>query len=166
MDPISIASLIEGSVSLAVQCGSVAKSLNSIAGNYKYAKLTISTMVQNLDIIQLAWNRIGMWSKSYSSNEDPEGEDFILRLEIFLETGKLVMDTLEEELLAYDVNHLGFKQRSKLVWNEDILQSHQGAAFEIKHHLCLYFCRQFSCRCRSFLPLVPIHTQNLPFRPS
>ena len=65
MDPISIVGIVEGSISLAVQCGSVAKSLNNVAGQYKHGKLTISTMVQNLDIMQLACNRIGTWSKDY-----------------------------------------------------------------------------------------------------
>lgn len=123
MDPVSIVGLIEGSISLAVQCGSVAKRLNDLAGKYKNAKLTISTMVQNLDIMQLAWKRIGTWSEDHVPIED---DDFTQRLQRFLETGFLVLDALEEDLRSYDVSKMTFGQRSRLVWNENTLQGHQG----------------------------------------
>lgn len=123
MDPVTIVGLVEGSIRLAVQCGSVAKSLNNLAGQYKYAKLTISTMVQNLDIMQLAWDRIGIWSKECM----PTDNDILAhRLERFLETGSLVLDALEEDLRSYDVSKVTFTQRSRLVWNENTLQGHQN----------------------------------------
>jgi len=125
MDPISLISLIEGSISLALQCESVAKNLNSLAGQYKYAKLTILSTLQNLDTMQLAWKRIGQWSRNLSPDEDPESQDFIERLARCLETGRLVMDALEEELQVYDSEQLSFAQRSKLVWNEGIFLAHQ-----------------------------------------
>ena len=126
MDPISLVSLIQGSLSLAMQCGSAAKSLNHIAGLYKMARISIVSMVQNLETIQLAWRRIGQWSEDYFPCGDPENDDFMLRLEGFLDAGKLVMDALEEELLAYDTDQMNFVQRSKMIWNEGVLQSHQS----------------------------------------
>ena len=69
MDPVSIVGLVEGSLSLAVQCGSVAKSLNTLAGQYKYAQLTISTMVQNLDIMHL-YVRGKLWEGSAFSRAE------------------------------------------------------------------------------------------------
>ncbi len=123
MDPVSIVGLVEGSISLAVQCGSVAKSLNTLAGQYTYAQLTISTMVQNLDIMQLAWDRIGAWSKN-SMPIDNDG--FMQRLERFLQTGSLVLDALEEDLQPYNVSNMTLSQRSRLLWNESILQAHQN----------------------------------------
>lgn len=123
MDPVTIVGLVEGSIGLAVKCGSVAKSLNSLVGQYKYAKLTVSTMVQNLDIMQLAWDRIGAWSKDYMPTDS---EDFTQRLERSLETGSLVLDALEEDLQSYDVSSMTFGQRSRLVWNETTLQGHQS----------------------------------------
>ena len=101
MNAATIVGLVEGSLSLAVQCGSAAKSLNSLVGQYKYAKLTISTMVQNLDIMQIAWDRIGTWSKDFIPTDD---DALIKRLERFLETGSLVLDALEEDLRSYDVS--------------------------------------------------------------
>ena len=124
MDPVTIVGLVEGSISLAVQCGSVAKSLNSLAGQYKHAKLTISTMVQNLEIMQLAWNRIGAWSKNHVPTDDDDG--FTERLEGFLQTGCLVLDALQDDLTSYDVSKVTFTQRSRLVWNEKTLRDHQN----------------------------------------
>lgn len=123
MDPVSVVGLVEGSISLAVQCGSVAKSLNSLAGQYKYAKLTISTMVQNLDIMQLAWDRIGAWSKDFTPTDN---SGFTHRLENFLGTGFMVLDALQQDLQSYDAAHTTFAQRSRLVWNEGTLQGHQN----------------------------------------
>ena len=123
MDPVTLVGIVEGSISLAVQCGSVAKSLNNLAGQYKYAKLTISTMIQNLDIMQVAWERISVWSKTSMPVDD---DAFTQRLERFLETGCLVMDALEEDLRSYNVSRMTFRQRSQLVWNENILQGHQN----------------------------------------
>lgn len=122
MDPVSLVGLVEGSINLAVQCGSVAKSLNDIAGKYKYAKLHVSTMVQNLDIMQFTWDQTGAWSKNYM----PRDNDMTTqRLERFLETGFSVLDALKEELELYNVSDLSFRQRSRLVWKESILQGHQ-----------------------------------------
>ena len=122
MDPVTIIGLVEGSISLAVQCGSVAKSLNNIAGQYKYAKLTLSTMMQNLDIMQLAWDRIAVWSKD---NILTDNDNLKSRLEQFLETGFLVLAALEEDLRSYDAFKVTRHQRSRLVWNESTLQAHQ-----------------------------------------
>ena len=123
MEPVTIVGLVEGSISLAVQCGSVAKNLNSLAGQYKHAKLTISTLVQNLDIMQLAWDRIGAWSKTYMPTDN---DGFTQRLERSLETGHMVLDALDEDLKSYDASYMTFGQRSRLVWNETTLQGHQN----------------------------------------
>lgn len=123
MDPVTIVGLVEGSLSLAVHCGSVAKSLNNLAGQYKYARLTISTMVQNLDIMQLSWDRISAWSRDFMPTDN---DAFARRLERFLETGSLVLDALEEDLRSYNVSNMTFTQRSRLVWNENLLQGHQS----------------------------------------
>lgn len=123
MDPVTIVGLVEGSINLAVQCGSVVKSLNNIAGQYKHGKLTISAMTQNLDIMQLAWDRIGTWSRDYMPTDN---DGFTQRLEGFLEAGSLVLDTLEKDLQSYDVSNLTFAQRSRLVLNENTFQGHQN----------------------------------------
>ena len=122
MDPVTIIGLVEGSISLAVQCGSVAKNLNNMAGQYKHAKLTLSTMVQNLDIMQLTWDRIAVWSKDHVFTDNDSLKD---RLERFLNTGFVVLDALEEDLRSYNASKPTFRQRSRLLWNEGTLQAHQ-----------------------------------------
>ena len=134
MDPVSIVGLMEGSISLAVQRGSVARSLNHLAGQYKYAKLTILTMVQNLDIMQLVWDRIRLWSKDGMSTDD---DNFTQRLKGFLETGALVLGALEEDLQSYDVSNMTFSQRSRLIWNDTILQGHQTRIRDQAQSMCL-----------------------------
>ena len=123
MDPVTLVGIVEGSISLAAQCGSVAKSLNNLAGQYKYANLAISAMIQNLDIMQVAWERIGVWSKTFMPTDQ---DGFTQRLERFLETGYLVLGALEEDLQSYDASRMTFSQRSRLIWNVRILQGHQN----------------------------------------
>lgn len=126
MDPFSLASLVESSIGLAMQCASVGKRLNNIAGQYKHAKINVESMLQNLETMQLAWECLEQWSKDYLPNQGSENEKFVQRLGRLLEAGTRVMDALEEELSGYDTNQLNFAQRSRLVWKEDTLRAHQS----------------------------------------
>ena len=126
MEPASIVGLVDASLGLAIKCGSIVKHLNTIASQYKHARLTILTMVQNLDSIQLAWNRISTWSRSYVPDQDAADSSFLERLERFLEAGALVMEALDEDLSTYDPDDLSFTQRSRLIWNGQVLQDHQN----------------------------------------
>ena len=119
MDPISLASLIEGSIGLALQCASAVKTLNSMVGQFQYAKIFIVSIKQDLEIIQLPWERISQWSEEFLP------EDSRQRLMCSLESGRLVMDALEEGLAAYETDRFNFGQRSKSWWNGDILKAHQ-----------------------------------------
>lgn len=132
-DPISIVSLVEGSISLVLQCGSVAKTLSDIAGKYKQSKLTVLSMVQEVETIQLAWSRIKEWSQAYAEAADDAGlaEDsdrsFLERLDRSLECGTLVISALQDDLSDYadHADDLSFRQRSRVAWNEKALQDHQ-----------------------------------------
>ena len=125
MDPISVVGLVESSLSLALQFGSAAKTLNDIAGKYKNAKLATKFLAQNLDILQLTWSQIGQWFEAHVDYGSLRDNDLVKRVRSFLETGTLVMGALEQDLLEYDVGNLNFAQRSKLIWNENTLQGHQ-----------------------------------------
>ncbi|MCJ1459522.1 hypothetical protein MMC28_009901 [Mycoblastus sanguinarius] len=128
MDPASIIALLEGSMSLALQCGSVAKTLNDVAERYRSTKMTIMSMAQSLDTMQLAWSRIKDWSQAqwYLLDTNLENDCFVQRLNRSLEIGKMVMDILQEDLRPYqnDADTLSFKQRSKAVCNQDALKNH------------------------------------------
>ena len=122
-DPISIISLVEGSITLIVQCGSAIKSLNEIAAKYKQAELILSSMIQEVDVIELAWKRIKDWSESYT-NEAGDGE-LLERLDKSLKCGTNVISALQDDLLDYGSKKLGFMQRTRLNWNEKVLRDHQ-----------------------------------------
>ena len=62
MDLVIIVQIVEGLLSLLLQCGHATKTLNDIAAKYRYAELTIISMIRDLDTTQLAWNQIGDWS--------------------------------------------------------------------------------------------------------
>lgn len=126
MDPASIIGLVDASIDLAVTCGSTVKHLNTLASQYKHARLTISSMVQTLDSLQLAWNRISVWSRSYVPDQDAVENGLVERLQRFLETGTLVMEALNQDLFTYNPDDLGFTQRSRLIWNDQVLQNHRS----------------------------------------
>ena len=125
MDPISVVGIVESSLSLALQIGGAAKALNDVAGKYKNAKLAIKSLAQNLDILQLTWSQIAQWFEAHIVDGDLHDNDLIKRVRGFLETGIMVMEAFEQDLLAFDVESLNFTQRSKLIWNGSTLQGHQ-----------------------------------------
>ncbi|KAK0509811.1 hypothetical protein JMJ35_008205 [Cladonia borealis] len=122
-DPISIIPLVEGSVGLILQCGSTIKSLNDIAGKYKHAELTLRSIIQEVDIIELAWKRIKDWFESYT-NETGDVE-LLERLDKSLKCGTNVISALQDDLLDYGEGRLGIMRRSRLAWNENALRDHQ-----------------------------------------
>ncbi|MCJ1452808.1 hypothetical protein MMC28_003153 [Mycoblastus sanguinarius] len=135
-DPATIIAIVNGSIGLALKCASVAKDLNDLATNYKQVKLTLMSMVQCLDTIQLAWSRIEKWCRLYvlldggqleSLANDMDNENFLQRLERSLEVGSMIMEALEKELRPYreDMDNPGVRKRTKLVWNNKIMRAHE-----------------------------------------
>ena len=125
MDPATIVGLVSSAAALAKVCGSAATDLNTLVSKYKNAKLAILSMVQALDTMQLAWSRIGKWAQNQAPDALLEEDDFIERLRLSLETGSLVMDALNEELLIYNPLKVGLTQRTKVIWNEGTLRTHR-----------------------------------------
>ena len=124
-DPLSILSIIESSLSLILQCGNVAKTLNDLAGKFKQAKLALLSMAQEVDTIELAWSRIRQWSENCEQNQ--LDLPFVERLDRSLECGTLVISALQQDLAACtsDPHGSSVKQRAKLTWNEKALRDHQ-----------------------------------------
>lgn len=113
-----------------MKCAEVAKTLNDIVGKHKKAELTMKILVQQVNTIKAAWDRIRDWSGGYQQNGDPESGDVELlrRLDQSLEFGDLVLSALEDDLASYREEGeigLGFMDRSKTVWNESSLQDNQ-----------------------------------------
>ena len=126
MDPISAVGLVQSSLGLAIQLGSAAKTLNDVANKYTNARLAIKSLIQNLDILQFSWTQIGEWFREGYINDSLHNDSLIQRVEGFLETGHLVMEALQHDLQAYNAEDLNFPKRSKFIWNETTLQSHQN----------------------------------------
>ena len=125
MDLVSAVGLVQSSIGLALQFGKVAKTLNDVADKYKNAKLAIKSLAQNLDILELAWTQIGEWFQGQS--EDGLHDDSLTkRVEGFLETGVLVIEALQHDLQTYNMDDIGFSQRTKFLWNEISLQAHRS----------------------------------------
>ena len=125
MDLVSAVGLVQSSIGLALQFGKVAKTLNDVANKYKNAKLAIKSLAQNLDILELAWTQIGEWFQGQS--EDGLYDDSLTKRVVgFLETGVLVIEALQYDLQAYNMDDIGFSQRTKFLWNEISLEAHRS----------------------------------------
>ena len=129
MDPISIVSLVDASIDLTLKCASAVKKLNDIVAKYKNAKLSIMSMIQNLDAMQVAWQRIGAWWVVYRPLENADEDQFTQRMTRFLETGTLVLDALDDKLriLLNADGDIKLPQRARLIWSGSSLQRHQNS---------------------------------------
>ncbi|KAK4693413.1 hypothetical protein P7C71_g3986, partial [Lecanoromycetidae sp. Uapishka_2] len=134
MDPASIFALVEGAGGLALKSATLAKNLKDLVSKYQQVRLTILSMAQGLDTIQLAWIRIEKWSRSKAYNnptadlaDAADDDEFLQRLARSLEVGTMVMEAFEEDLLPYKDNAetFGFRKRTKVLWNETNFQIHQ-----------------------------------------
>ena len=126
-DPVTVFAIVNGAAGLVLKCGSVIKSLHDIAGKHKKAGTAVTSMVAEIDTIELAWSRIRKWAEEYSKDAAVD-VDLLHRLDRSLECDTLVMSALQNDLSGYKENYsrLGFRQRSKAVWNEKALQDHQN----------------------------------------
>ena len=124
-DPISVISLIEGSIGLVVQCGSVAKTLSDMITKFKHAEVAIISLIQEVETIQFAWDRIKEGSEEHA--EAATDSQFVQRLEKSLQCGTLVLSALEQDLANYKhtADNASFKMRSKMAWNERAFLDHQ-----------------------------------------
>ena len=62
-DLISIPGIIEVSLSLILQCSSIAKSLNDLAAKFREAQLHLFAMAHEIETIDLAWTEIKKWDR-------------------------------------------------------------------------------------------------------
>ncbi len=124
-DPISVISLVEGSIGLVLQCGLVVKTLSDLRAKFKYAEIAIMSLIQEVETIQFAWSRIKEWSEDHA--EAATDTQFVQRLEKSLQCGTLVLSALEQDLADYkDVaDNASFLSRSKMAWNERAFLDHQ-----------------------------------------
>ena len=124
-----VLSIVSASASLVYKCGDVLKTINDVAGKYKKAELSIKLLVQQVDALKAAWERISRWSDSVSKDTTtPDVNSIVLaRLDQSLDCGNLVISALERDLITYNLgqNKFGLKQRSRVWWNDTDLACHQ-----------------------------------------
>ena len=144
MEPASIFAVVEGAGGLALKCVSLVKTLNDVASKYKQAKLTVLSMVQHVEIVQLAWERIDQWSQEYLRDgveaHCEEDEKLLQRLRTSLDVGTLVMEALEEDLLPFrrQLDKLGLRGKTRIVWSESALNAHQDRlSHQVQAMTCL-----------------------------
>ncbi|MCJ1386776.1 hypothetical protein MMC17_009902 [Xylographa soralifera] len=126
MDPVTVLSIVSGSIGLAAKCASVAQQLYNIATKFKQAELTIRAVGEECEIIRLAWTRIEKWVVGWA-NDAAADQELLNRLHRSIETGSMIISALEDSLLSIGdaPNSSGFGWRSRIVWNENTLSGPQ-----------------------------------------
>lgn len=125
MEPISAISLISSCASLTKTCISVSKTLSDLADKYKHAELSILSLAEECNTIQLAWARIERWASQNLDNLDDFGE-LKERLPKSIYTGNLVMSALAEDLKNLQSSTgTGLRRKTRLVWNDTAMRDHQ-----------------------------------------
>ena len=125
MDPIALLAVIQGSVGLVDKCLKAVKGLHDVAVKYRHAQLAMLSMIQELDIILLAWEQISERIQD-CGDDDVIDSEVLRRIKRSLDCGVLVMSALEQDLAYYSNAALSFNsgQRLKSIWNNHALQGH------------------------------------------
>jgi len=126
MDPVSVFSIITGSVGLALQCGGVAQQLYNIASKHSNAELTIRCLADECETVRLAWSRIEQWTRMWV--DDAAADIQVLqRLNQSIVTGTMIMSALESDLhsLGEKDPRSSFRKRTAMVWKEGDFTQHR-----------------------------------------
>ena len=59
-DPITVIQVISAATSLVSECAKVIKGLHDLAGRLQGAEIVILSTASELDIVRLAWERLGL----------------------------------------------------------------------------------------------------------
>lgn len=122
-DPATALSIANASFGLVIKCAKVAQDLHELAAKFKHAELDILAAVDDCETIRLAWQRIAKWCEHWAN---PNAE-VLARLQQSLKVGDMVMSAMESDLTAFmnQSKPVGIRKRTRLVWNERLLRSHQ-----------------------------------------
>ena len=125
-DPVTILSIIYGSLGLALKIGTVIHTLYDISQKLKQAQLTILSTITECETIQTVWSAIERWASSHPNGTAIESE-LLERLNKSLLNGQMVISAFENNLAAWSLKltNPGFLSRSKIVWEENAFSQHQ-----------------------------------------
>lgn len=132
MDPLSIAGSVVG---LTATCLQTAKALHDLKDRFKYADVMIAAICTETTIISVSLSRIqsSMLSESSSLGEKLQESSLSSTLDAALTGCYVVFDVLQSEINKLierdDIMNpepLGFKGKTKLIWNESLMQELLG----------------------------------------
>lgn len=125
-DPVTILSIVNGSVGLALKIGTVIQTLYDISQKFKQAQPTILSAAAECETIQTAWTAIERWAQSQPDGGSVES-GLLERLSKSLQMGNMVISAFEDDILAWNrkSTNPGFLSRSKIVWEEATFSQHQ-----------------------------------------
>lgn len=129
-EAVTILTIVSISATLSLKCAKIIQNLHELVGNYKQAELEVKSMIQELDILHLAWNRVEEWSRAKMfrhTDENLAEADLLRRLDRSLGFGKMIMSVLEEDLPPFmNTEHsYGFGRRTKLILDNGTFQAHR-----------------------------------------
>lgn len=125
-DPVTILSIVNGSLGLALKIGKVAKQLYEINKQLKGAELSVLSIATECETIEAAWGGIERWA---SSQQVADGV-LLEKLSHSLMVGMMVMSTFEEDLLLLSQDSgssWGLRRKGKFVWKGSLFERHQAA---------------------------------------
>jgi len=126
MEPVSIVSIVNGSLGLGFKISSLVKYLYDISQRLKQAELTILSLVVECETIQAAWVGIENWAREQPI---PGSADYELlgRLSRSLKSGNMVISAFEADIKVWSRGpaSTSFLRRSRIVWEEATFKEHQ-----------------------------------------
>jgi hypothetical protein len=125
-DPVTILSIVNGSLGLVLKIGTVIQTLYDISQKLKQAQITILSAISECETIQTAWSGIEIWARGQPRGTAIESQ-LLERLGLSLQLGDMVISAFEDDLVAWSRKSAnpGFLGRSKIVWEESTFAQHQ-----------------------------------------
>ncbi len=131
MDPVSIIGLLGTAGTLVTTVTCTIKHLSQLRGQYEDADLRIRLLIGELSAVKSALTQIHDWT--HYLDDGHKQRDVLEGLQISLDGCQLAMNALAEEvnlLLVGSgplyVSEMGFKSRTKYMWNESTLKEHEN----------------------------------------
>ena len=124
MDPVSVSSIVIGAASLAIQCAQATKCLHDLRGKLRDAHLTIISAIQEIENVRIAWERIQQLLSTWGDDHGADTE-LLQQLGRQVELGAIILTALSNDLQTFEPNPSSLSQRTRIVWNESLLQAHQ-----------------------------------------
>jgi hypothetical protein len=121
-EPVTILSIINGSLGIALKIGEVVNDLRETAQKFKLAELELQSTIEECRVIQTACGGIEKWARKADITVEQE---LLERLDQSLTFGVMVMSALETDLAVVLSSSApaGFLRRSKVVWNRRYLHN-------------------------------------------